>query len=292
MTSPGIRSLQDTRDRLHAIVMDEASIVHSEAHTRYFLHPDADRPAVVLLHGLTSSPRQFDAIGRLCFERGANVIVPRLPFHGLSNPLTTEIARLTTADLVAAISEAIAMATTIGTSIAVCGISLGGTLAAYAAQERAEVTRAVLLAPLFGIFGVPHRLTPALTRIAMALPNRFFWWHPLKRASRHAPGSYPQVASHSLAESLRFGQLVEQASRHIAPKSGTQILIINAKDPAVNNSATRIILRNWRNHGANTFGYQFRRILPPLHDFITPETGSSYAGVVNPILLRFLFEDL
>src|SRR5437763_5603822 len=37
--------------------------------------------AVVLLHGFTDSPAQFEALGRLLFDAGDNVYIPRLPHH-------------------------------------------------------------------------------------------------------------------------------------------------------------------------------------------------------------------
>jgi pimeloyl-ACP methyl ester carboxylesterase len=39
--------------------------------------------AIVLLHGLTDSPRQFEAFAYLLHADGNNVYVPRLPQHGL-----------------------------------------------------------------------------------------------------------------------------------------------------------------------------------------------------------------
>jgi len=34
---------------------------------------------IVLFHGVTNCPAQFDSLGRLLYERGANVLIPRLP---------------------------------------------------------------------------------------------------------------------------------------------------------------------------------------------------------------------
>jgi alpha-beta hydrolase superfamily lysophospholipase len=45
-------------------------------------HGEQRGRAVVLFHGLTSSPPQFDTFARALHARGHNVIVPRLPRHG------------------------------------------------------------------------------------------------------------------------------------------------------------------------------------------------------------------
>ena len=41
----------------------------------------------VLMHGLSNCPAQFSKLGRLLFERGHNVLIPRTPYHGEKNRL-------------------------------------------------------------------------------------------------------------------------------------------------------------------------------------------------------------
>jgi carboxylesterase len=50
------------------------------------VHGSKTPRAIVLIHGLTNSPRQFRELAEQFYERGYNVIVPRLPEHGLEPP--------------------------------------------------------------------------------------------------------------------------------------------------------------------------------------------------------------
>jgi len=60
--------------------------------TRLYTHGHRTERALVLLHGFTNCPAQFDALGRQWFERGWNVLIPRYPRHGYSDRLITSIA--------------------------------------------------------------------------------------------------------------------------------------------------------------------------------------------------------
>src|SRR5262249_14256513 len=142
--------------------------------------------AVVLHHGYTNGPQQFVALARMLHERGRNVLIPRMPYHGLADRLTPAIARLTAQDMVALASESADIAHGLGRRVTIAGLSAGGVMAAWVAQFRGDVARAVAMAPEFGLYVVPASLT-APVRLAMAgLPNRFVWWDP--RQGALAPG--------------------------------------------------------------------------------------------------------
>jgi hypothetical protein len=48
-------------------------------------HGKRTKRAVVLFHGLTNCPEQFRELGRTFYELGYNVLIPRLPRHGLAD---------------------------------------------------------------------------------------------------------------------------------------------------------------------------------------------------------------
>ncbi len=62
-------------------------------------HDAPVRRVFLLLHGLTASPLQFAAFGNLLFDRGANVLIPRLPYHGYGDRLTSALEALTADEL-------------------------------------------------------------------------------------------------------------------------------------------------------------------------------------------------
>ena len=132
----------------------------------------------MLLHGLTNHPGQYAAFAPQLFERGINVFVPRMPYHGYTDRVTTAIAALTAEELVASAYEAIDVAAGLGHEVAVMGISMGGLLSAYLAQYHQGVALVVPIAPDFGLFNWPRSVTRVAASIVRALPHLFFWWDP------------------------------------------------------------------------------------------------------------------
>src|SRR5688572_180510 len=109
-------------------------------------HGELAGHTIVLLHGLCNSPRQFRPLAERFVARGATVLLPRLPRHGLRDRMTDELARLQLDDAMRTASEAIDVAIGMGSHVTVAGLSVGGVLAGWAAQRR-PVDRAVLIAP-------------------------------------------------------------------------------------------------------------------------------------------------
>ena len=64
------------------IVAREAADDRIAWRTALMSHGRHTEDAFVLLHGLTASPAQFVEFGHMLHERGANVLIPRLPRHG------------------------------------------------------------------------------------------------------------------------------------------------------------------------------------------------------------------
>ena len=106
--------------------------------------------AVVLLHGFSDSPRQFAALADSLYARGDNVFVPRLPHHAERGRDARELGGLSAAELCRTADASVDVASGLGESVGVVGLSVGGPLAAWLAEHRLEVRRAVMLEPPFG----------------------------------------------------------------------------------------------------------------------------------------------
>src|SRR6185437_12439288 len=177
----------------------------------------ARRPrAVVLFHGFTDSPRQFAALADSRYARGDNVFVPRLPHHAERGKDVGELARLTASGLCRTADASVDSATGLGDSVVVLGLSVGGTMAGWAAERRPEVRRAVLVAPAFEVAHVPSLLERPLVNLGAHVPN----------LTRRAPGDSarpdrdPGFATHGLAQVLRLGMAVRRdAERHAPPRA-------------------------------------------------------------------------
>jgi pimeloyl-ACP methyl ester carboxylesterase len=245
--------------------------------------------SIVCMHGLTSSPVQFRDLGALFHAHGYNVVIPRLPRHGYTDPLTDDQARLNEAEYRAYASEAIAIGRGLGTHLTVVGLSVSGVAAAWCAQTRADVDLAVPIAPSFALHGVPLTLMPALTRLMRLLPNLFVPWdfrNPNQQASRC---SYPRFSTHALAESFGLGRRVVQAATRHPPAAHAILAITNAGDTAVSNAATRTVVRQWRARGGRRISeYTFGPEVSKLHDIIGPYQPNARVDYVYPILFDLI----
>jgi len=248
---------------------------------------DHGRPtarALVYLHGITSSPRQFAELGEQFFARGYNVLIPRLPYHGYADRMTADHALLRAADFTAYASQAVDIGRGLGAHLTLVGLSVGGVLAGWCAQTRADLDLAVLIAPSFAPFGLPWSVVPVLSRLALRLPNVFVWWHPFMRARLGPACSYPRFATHALAASFLVGAALG-AGR---PRAGRILVVTNRRDPAVNNAATARLAQRWRQQGAAVGRYAFERELGALHDIIGSYEHGARPEVVYPVLLRLI----
>src|SRR5438045_9568543 len=76
--------------------------IRPECRSRLFSSGRRTDRVIVLLHGFTNCPKQFERLGQALASRGDNVFIPRLPWHGESNRMTSDLTRLTAEDLLAA----------------------------------------------------------------------------------------------------------------------------------------------------------------------------------------------
>jgi len=242
--------------------------------------------AVVLLHGLTNCPRQFDSLGRALYVRGANVLIARIPHHGLADRMTPDLERLTAAELTRFGDEVADIGRGLGDSVTVAGLSLGAVVAAWLAQERHDIDCAVIIAPVFGVPQVWAPLTPGLTRFFLWIPNQFPWWDDkLRERVLGPPYVYPRFSTRALGEILRLGQAVGVAARLRPPEARIITLVTVEGDPAISNSAAWTMKRAWQAHAdERVVSYMFPATLKIGHDLIDPLQPYQRIDVVYPVL--------
>src|SRR6185437_16101962 len=158
------------RHRLDRLLASDHPGVGAKGRTAAYVHPQRRPRAVVLLHGMSSSPPQFARYAAALFERGHNVLVPRLPAHGHADRLSTALADLRPDDLYAAVDDYFGIANELGERVTVAGFSLGGLLAAWCAQHYA-IDRAVAVAPFFGVAWIPGKLMALVGEALLRAPN-------------------------------------------------------------------------------------------------------------------------
>jgi len=255
--------------RYQALARRDDETIHPRGGSVLLGHGGPTRRAVLLLHGLTASPMQCDALARNLHASGDTVLIPRLPGHGARERLTTQLRELRGAHLIDAAHEALAIARGFGGSVTVAGFSLGGLLALWLAQQE-QVDHAVAIAPFLGVACVPHRATAALATALRRLPNAFLWWDPIRREKLMPDHGYPRYPTHAIAESLGIAVRLARLARAAPPATRRITIVENASETGVSNAAARAVAAAWRAHGAD--GVAVHRItgLPPSHDVIEP----------------------
>ncbi|HMQ30669.1 MAG TPA: alpha/beta hydrolase-fold protein [Chloroflexaceae bacterium] len=244
---------------------------------------------VLLIHGYTNCPQQFRAFAGLLHGRGHSAYVPRLPRHGLADRLTTALAGLTGAELLAWLEGALAVAHGLGERVDVMGISAGANLALYAAQHRPDVHQAVALAPVLGTPAIAPWAVPALARVAAVAPNMFRWWDPQLREQRNGlPHAYPRWATRSLGQIVALGLDVMRAAGRRAPAARDILVVTNPADEAVTSAPAERLVARWRSHGAPVRAHSFPAELGLIHDVIDPGQARQRVELVYPALLELM----
>lgn len=277
-----------------AIHAKEQTLPLSEGgHTILLTHGHPTEAVFVLLHGYTNAPRQFQRLGESLFNAGANVIIPRLPHHGYADRLTDAHADLTARELIIHAEVGLDIAQGLGRRVVLVGLSVSGVTAGWLAHKRHDIDEAWLLAPFFGPFIIPDRLTPSVTATLLRLPNFFQWWDPRKRENLPGPPmNYPRFSSHALGEAMRLGM---DAERQSGPVRVRRVgLVLSAADIAVSNRRALRILEEWEatSPGVEFFTYTFPAAERIPHDFIDPLQPDQQIERVYPMLLAWLVGSL
>ncbi len=244
--------------------------------------------AVVLLHGYTNCPQQFDAVAQAYAAQGYSVVVPRLPSHGLADRLTTALSDVTPAEIVATGDFAVDIAAGLGQEVSVVGLSGGGTLAAWLGQHRDEVTEAALIAPLVIPKVVPERLVGPVARLGRFTPDIYLWWDGDQRENLASPPyAYPRYSLRSLGAFLAVGRAALQAEDSREEPLDRLVVVLNENDSAVNNRG--VIEAADAIPAILTIEYDFPSGLGYRHDLVDPEgENAERLGDIYPVLAELL----
>jgi pimeloyl-ACP methyl ester carboxylesterase len=262
--------------------------INPVCHSKLLAHGHKVERAIVLMHGMTNCPRQFVELAPLFFERGYNVLIPRMPHSGLANLDTDALKYVTATELRDCSNTFVDIARGLGDHVTYVGISVGGLMGAWVAQYRADVNKAVMIAPAFTF---SRGLDVGLSRFAMhlflLLPNimtrRF---RPFKGGPPH---NYHGFATRGLGQMMRLGFYVYDAARTIKPAAQSVLVITNAADPAVENSITRRLVGRWRADGYDHVEtYEFDAKYQLIHDVIDPTQPHQQTALVYPVLLDLI----
>lgn len=281
-------SYQEALQLIDIFLSQEPQKMNPLCRTQLMTHGTKTARAVILVHGYTSSPQQFQDLGRRFYESGCNVLIAPLPHHGLADLMTTAHGRLTAEELAAYADRTVDIARGLGKEVVMMGISTGGVTTAWAAQNRKDIDLAVIISPAFGFRKIPTFFSGALMNIYRFLPDAFEWWDPVLKEKVPPSHAYPFYSRHALTEILRLGFAVKKEAMLKPPAAGKMIVIFNSNDTMINNGMTMQMVDIWKSHRANLTTYEFEagRKLP--HDLIDPAQPDQRIDIVYPRLMELI----
>ena len=116
--------------------------------TTLYTHGYKSAQSVVMFHGVGSCPHQMEGLAQYFYARGYNVLVVRLPDHGLPNNKLH--GKATAQQYIALTNEAVNIAGGLGRETGAIGLSGGGVLTTWAAEYRPDTIRRILvLSPFY-----------------------------------------------------------------------------------------------------------------------------------------------
>lgn len=271
--------------RFAEVTAGEPGSVFEPCESRLLDHGEATDVVVVLFHGLTNCPQQFVDLGTDLYDQGANVLILRAPRHGLANSTgdgiggVSNVDGLTASELADYADEAIDIATGLGDDVRVLGLSMGGVLATWVAQERADVDRVVAVAPAMSIPRLPGFLTTGFINLFDKIPAFDL---PGESNLDHA---YVGESTKGLVATFQLARFVERSADDRGPAAGEVVVVVNPDDNQVDRGVVTRFAESWGPVGVTV------EVLPATglpHDVIDPGQPEGDTDLVYPILTDLL----
>jgi pimeloyl-ACP methyl ester carboxylesterase len=244
--------------------------------------------SVVFFHGYTNCPEQFRELGKMFYDLGYNVLIPRLPRHGVADRKVENLSPLKAEELRDCADVSVDIACGLGRKVYVAGLSAGGTLSAWIAQNRKDVTRAVLIAPALGLSR--HEGTRLQKGLALLLPllpdirTDLFSVDP--DSLEH---TYPGFSSRALGQLLRMSVATFAGGFDRSPKVQDVSLVTSKSDEAVSDLLAWQLIGLWRSKGLMKFvAVDFPKEMKIEHDMIDPGQKNQQTQIVYPVIERLL----
>jgi pimeloyl-ACP methyl ester carboxylesterase len=283
-------SYQESVRRINDLRKLDGEEVSPDGRIIFLTHGEKKKNVIVFFHGNTNSPRQFEELGKMFYKKGYNVLIPRVPHHGLKDRMTKDLARLTSREMIELCNASVDIAQGLGTYVTVVGFSMGANMAGWIAQNRGDVDKAVIIAPFWGWKRLPAFLFRPFIYFLFILPGVFMWWDRKgKRALIGPTSSYYRFSTKAVAEIMYLGWLMMKEARRVAPKVRDIVVITSALDDAVNERNLDKVVDVWRRYNSvKITRFQFDKGIGAFHDMIDPQQPYQKIAAVYPKLVALI----
>ncbi|MBX9743057.1 MAG: hypothetical protein K2W99_05930 [Chthoniobacterales bacterium] len=265
-------SYEEALAKFATLEQEEAALPLSQAgHSRLFVHGAKTERAFVLLHGLSSCPEQDVVLGKMLFDLGANVIIPRAKYAGFSDLLNAEQGKQNGQDLLDQAATGLDIAAGLGNKTTIIAISASALAAAWMAQHRPGIESVLLISPFFAPYGYSALRANILANLLVHLPNIFLWKDSHRKAAVNDNSyNYPRWSTHTLASTLQLARNVAAFREPI--ECNRLSILVSDDDETVNNHLTKKILKRWKRENPDKiFFYAFPKSLQVPHNCLNQE---------------------
>ena len=282
-----VKSYEEALVRIEKLKTEESPAVNPVGRLIFMTHGKKVERVIVFVHGYTNCPQQFRALGEQFYNMGYNVLVARLPHHGLKDRMTEEHGKLTAEELIQYGDEVVDIAQGLGERVTMAGLSAGANIVAWEAQNRRDLDLAVIIAPVFGYKQIPLAITPVLTNLCRSIiPNTFRWWEPKLKEKGGTAYSYPRFSTRATAQILRLGYAIQAKAKWAKPLARNILFIMNANDASVHPVPIENLFKQWQHQGVNLKVYRIGARLQLEHDLVDPAQPYAKTDVSYPLLIE------
>jgi carboxylesterase len=263
---------------------DRLPVRNDQCRSLFFLQPKPTDKVLLFFHGFTAATYQFVPMAQMFYRAGYNVVIPRMPGHGQAGnwnrnsppPLPTDPEPYKKFAL-----QWLRQAQGLGDRVTVGGLSAGGTLAGWLAQERPQdIDRALLFAPYLS----------SSSRV-IDLFVRYFNDYAEWETDPNQPNiGYTGFMVQNLRVFLTLGKEVLQRANGGA--SSPMFIVSTEADIAVRNSDHRDLFERLSVKQPKTWYYTFDRALNIPHTMMTQAEGNKWENLLNVMAKAYVQSDL
>ncbi len=257
---------------------------NTECRSQFFIQPQRASKVLLLFHGFTAAPYQFVPMGNVFRQAGYTVLAPLMPGHGQAGNwnATTPPPLPNDVDVYKQFALYwLQQARSMGDQVVVGGLSGGGTLAAWLAQERPqEIDRALLFAPYLSS-------SSKMLDLFINLANSYVKW-PMPPGAQVI--GYDGFLVTALRILLRLG--ADVLDRSAKQNSAPLFIISTEADQAVSNTDHRTLFENTLKRQPKTWYHIFDRVLNIPHTMMTKLEGNEWENLLNVIAKAYVQSDL
>ncbi|MER3435813.1 MAG: alpha/beta hydrolase [Leptolyngbya sp. ERB_1_1] len=266
------------------LLEDRLPIRNDGCRSQFLLHSTPTPKVCLFFHGFTAAPYQFLPMGRMFYQAGYNVIIPRLPGHGEAGdwngqnppPLPTDAQTYKNFAL-----SWLQQAQSFGDKVVVGGLSGGGTMAAWLALEKAaQIDRALLFA---AYLSSSNKVIDLFVKVF----NTYFEWQS------DEPGDSVGYKGFTFPDLRVFLDLGDEVLKRSKTATSAPMFVISTEaDRAVSNPDHETLFENLLLRQPKTWYYRFDRALNIPHTMMTKAEGNKWENLLNVIAKAFVESDL